>query len=227
LQRRDRLKQVINPVPGIQVGGYVENRGIDLYQNLRSVARSWLKSEASDEQKKAWHQWRMLLDEAPEQIRSDSMGTGDIVLVPNVPADARFVLCRITGAYRFDLSSDSRAGGDFRHALPVEIITPQEGFSNASKEVKGGLRRAMKARSRMWSLDTHADEVEAIIRVANSPEGKDLLLGIGRKFRARGRARCPRNKLPAEILAGLSCRCFLIRPKGRGIARLANDQVCR
>jgi len=30
-----------------------------------------------------------------------------------------------------------------------------------------------------------------------------------------------------QILAGLSCRCFLIRPKGRGIARLANDQACR
>jgi len=32
LQRRDRLEQIINPVPGIQVGNYVENRGIDLYR---------------------------------------------------------------------------------------------------------------------------------------------------------------------------------------------------
>src|SRR5260221_6214466 len=32
LQRRDRLEQIINPVPGIQVGGYIENRGIDLYR---------------------------------------------------------------------------------------------------------------------------------------------------------------------------------------------------
>jgi len=31
LQRSGRLEQIINPVPGIQVGGYVENRGIDLY----------------------------------------------------------------------------------------------------------------------------------------------------------------------------------------------------
>src|SRR6266446_8739796 len=29
LQRRERLEQIINPVPGIQVGSYVENRGID------------------------------------------------------------------------------------------------------------------------------------------------------------------------------------------------------
>ena len=32
LQRRARLEQIITPVPGIQVGGYVENRGIDLYR---------------------------------------------------------------------------------------------------------------------------------------------------------------------------------------------------
>jgi bifunctional non-homologous end joining protein LigD len=32
MQRRDRLHQIIAPVAGIQVGGYVENRGIDLYR---------------------------------------------------------------------------------------------------------------------------------------------------------------------------------------------------
>ena len=32
LQRRDRLQQIINAVPGIQVGGYVEERGKDLFQ---------------------------------------------------------------------------------------------------------------------------------------------------------------------------------------------------
>jgi hypothetical protein len=26
------LEQLINPVPGIQVGGYIENRGVDLYR---------------------------------------------------------------------------------------------------------------------------------------------------------------------------------------------------
>jgi bifunctional non-homologous end joining protein LigD len=32
LQRRARLEQIIAPVSGIQVGGYVENRGKDLFQ---------------------------------------------------------------------------------------------------------------------------------------------------------------------------------------------------
>lgn len=153
-------------------------------QDLRVVAQSWLKSESSDEQKKAWHHWRMLLDEAPEQIRSDSMNVGDVILVPNMPADARFVLCRITGSYRFDLSSDPRGGGDFRHALPVEVIAPSEGVANASKLVKARLRAALKTRSRMWSLDAHAEAVESILQVANSAEGKDLLLGIEPEERA-------------------------------------------
>jgi bifunctional non-homologous end joining protein LigD len=32
LQRRDRLQQIITPVDGIQIGGYVENRGFELYR---------------------------------------------------------------------------------------------------------------------------------------------------------------------------------------------------
>jgi bifunctional non-homologous end joining protein LigD len=32
VRRRERLEQVITPVPGIQVGGYVEERGKDLFQ---------------------------------------------------------------------------------------------------------------------------------------------------------------------------------------------------
>ena len=31
LQRRDRLEQIITPISGIQVGGYVEARGKDLF----------------------------------------------------------------------------------------------------------------------------------------------------------------------------------------------------
>src|SRR5262249_24595508 len=93
-------------------------------------------------------------------------------------------LCGIVGRYQFDLSSDPRAGGDFRHALPIKILTPREGVSNASKLVTAGLQRTMKARSRMWSLDTHAEAIESIIQTANSLEGKDLLLGIELEERA-------------------------------------------
>jgi ATP-dependent DNA ligase len=32
LQRRERLQEIITPIAGIQVGGYVENRGIDLFR---------------------------------------------------------------------------------------------------------------------------------------------------------------------------------------------------
>jgi bifunctional non-homologous end joining protein LigD len=31
-QRRERLPEIVNPVPGIQVGGYIDNRGIDLFR---------------------------------------------------------------------------------------------------------------------------------------------------------------------------------------------------
>jgi hypothetical protein len=153
--------------------GYTDN------QNLRTIAELWLESAwktTSEDQRKAWHNWRMLLGEAPEPVRYDSMNLDDVVLVPNMPLDARFTLCRIAGSYQYDLSRDPRSGGDFRHALRVQILTPREGVSNASKLVPGGLRRAMKARSRLWSLDIHSEAIESIIRTATSVEGKDLLL---------------------------------------------------
>lgn len=32
VQRRERLQEIITPVAGIQVGGYIEKRGIDLFR---------------------------------------------------------------------------------------------------------------------------------------------------------------------------------------------------
>lgn len=32
VQRRERLEQIVTPGPGIQVGGYIEKHGIDLFQ---------------------------------------------------------------------------------------------------------------------------------------------------------------------------------------------------
>jgi bifunctional non-homologous end joining protein LigD len=32
VQRREQLEEIITPVPGIQIGGYVERRGKDLFQ---------------------------------------------------------------------------------------------------------------------------------------------------------------------------------------------------
>ena len=32
VQRRERLEEIITPVPGIQVGGYIEEHGINLFQ---------------------------------------------------------------------------------------------------------------------------------------------------------------------------------------------------
>jgi len=35
VQRREQLQEIITPVAGIQVGGYVEKRGIDLFNSLK------------------------------------------------------------------------------------------------------------------------------------------------------------------------------------------------
>src|SRR5260221_14218766 len=50
-------------------------------QNLRTITKLWLESAweaTSEEQRNAWHQWRMLLDDAPYPVRHDSMNLGEI-----------------------------------------------------------------------------------------------------------------------------------------------------
>jgi ATP-dependent DNA ligase len=51
VQRRARLNDIITPVTGIQVGGYVENRGTDLYRltkekGLESIIEQFLFGQA-------------------------------------------------------------------------------------------------------------------------------------------------------------------------------------
>ena len=51
LQRRDRLEQIINPVPGIQVGSYVENRGIELYRLAKEKGLEGIVAKRKTSQK--------------------------------------------------------------------------------------------------------------------------------------------------------------------------------
>jgi bifunctional non-homologous end joining protein LigD len=49
VQRRDRLEQIITPVPGIQVGGYIENRGIDLFRLAKEKGLEGIIAKRKDQ----------------------------------------------------------------------------------------------------------------------------------------------------------------------------------
>lgn len=72
--------------------------GWDSSQDLRRIHKAWKENkQLSEEQKVASRHWRMADGSA-----GDYMSCGDIVLVPNMPTDGLFTLCRIMGRYQFE-----------------------------------------------------------------------------------------------------------------------------
>jgi hypothetical protein len=102
----------------IRAGRLRQGWGYDDCQNLKRIAGRWSEvswaepetPEVGERQEEAWRHWRMLGNDSPPSMRSDAMQIGDIVLVPNMPTDGRFTLCRITGPYEWNYSSDPRGG---------------------------------------------------------------------------------------------------------------------
>lgn len=123
--------------------------------------------------------WRMLgeLAARPE----DAMLTGDVVLVPNVPQNGSFTLCRLDGRYDFALDP---AVGDLGHLRPVEVLTPG-GVANDHPLVSAGLRQSLRCRSRLWWIGHHLPCLQRIIEAFRLEGGDALRLGADPVERAR------------------------------------------
>ncbi|MBX9930141.1 MAG: hypothetical protein K2Y56_01155 [Methylobacterium sp.] len=145
----------------------------------------------SNEEKMAWGHWRLLGEgsHAPE----DAIRTGDTVLVPNVPENGTFTLCRVTGPYRYDIPV---AIGDLGHIRPVEVLTPG-GVAYTSDLVLAPLRRSLSCRSRLWSVDAYTDNVEAIAAaVASGDVARSFAQGTDHLARAQ---RATADKVQASV----------------------------
>jgi hypothetical protein len=112
-------------------------------------------------QQDAWRGNRRLLPSEP-----GSMQTGDIVVLLHLPGYGSWSIARVTGGYRFEISdepNDVDGTPDYGHIRPVELLTGDP-IDPRSDIVSDDLRRAMRPRIRMWSLDGHGEEIDRLIR---------------------------------------------------------------
>lgn len=157
--------------------------GYDPTQDLRCIQDARHRNEQlTPMQTEANRHWRMA-DGPP----NDYMNVDDIVLVPNMPLDGLFTLCRITGGYDFRIPSEI---DDFGHFRPVDVLTPL-GVANEHELVDAGLRRSLRYQGRLWRITPYADCVEAILGSNLPPD--DLRQGVT----AAGRT----DSLVAELVA--------------------------
>ena len=148
--------------------------GYDPTQDLRCIHDAWRDNkQLTPKQKDASRHWRMA-----DGHRNDYMNFGDVVLVPNMPLDGLFTLCRITGSYDFEIPPDVR---DFGHYRSVEVLTPH-GVANEHKLVDAGLRRSLRYPGRLWRISAYSDCLDAIIQSDLTPG--ELAIGVTAAERA-------------------------------------------
>ena len=127
-------------------------------QDLVLLAQKRSMREPFDEEEAAAWRNRRLLPTQPNGVQP-----GDIVVVPNLPTQGRWVIARVTGGYRFEISEL----GYYGHIVAVEPIRDNAGkiaIVEADNEVVDArLRASMRNLSRMWSIDALGPAVDRII----------------------------------------------------------------
>lgn len=112
-------------------------------------------------QRDAWRGNRRLLPSQP-----GSMQVGDIVVFLHVPRYGVWSIARVTGGYRYEISSQGNAVDgtpDYGHIRDVELLTDARGVDPRREGVSDGLRRSMRSIQRMWTLDAHGQEIERLV----------------------------------------------------------------
>jgi hypothetical protein len=102
----------------------------------------------------------------------DAMCCGDWIVVPNVPDDRLFTICRVSGRYEYSPHSfiDAKTKDDepdLGHIRPIEVLTPG-GVAFDHPLVSGDLRRSFRCKSRLWSLNGHIPVLKAIVAAAKN-----------------------------------------------------------
>jgi hypothetical protein len=94
------------------------------------------------------------------------MQVGDIVVLLHMPRYGLWSAARVTGGYRFEISEQGNAWDgrpDYGHIRDVRLLTDERGIDPEREGVSEALRRAMRNRQRMWSIDEHGNEVDRLM----------------------------------------------------------------
>jgi len=159
--------------------GYCDEQDLrKIYDKQKAPNFDW--KEYSTDELAAWRNAKMLGKYLPASW--NPIQVGDIILVPNMPNNSSFTLCRVTGDYSY--SEDTKVH-DLRHMLPVEVIT-KGGVPYSNKNVDAALRQSLRCRGRLWDINSYKDCVDKIISLVNDRKEYLLREGSDHVERAKG-----------------------------------------
>lgn len=159
--------------------GYCDEQDLNkIYDKI--IAPNFNLTEFSSHEEAAFRNLKMLGKSC--QYSKTYIQVGDIILVPNMPKNGFFTLCRVTGDYSY--SGDTKVG-DLRHMLPVEVIT-KGGVAYSNENVDAALRGSLRCRGRLWDINPHKDCVDKIISLVKDEKEYLLREGSDHVERAKG-----------------------------------------
>jgi hypothetical protein len=112
-------------------------------------------------QQDAWRGNRRLLPSQPGSMQID-----DIVVFLHMPRYGVWSIARVTGGYRYQISSQGNAvdgTADYGHIRDVNLLTDARGINPKRDGASDRLRRSMRSIQRMWTLDPHGEEIERLL----------------------------------------------------------------
>ena len=193
----------------LQAGELRQGWGSEDSQNLDRLR------DAQETGEEDW--WDQLSQDAKDAYRNypfntrweDSMRSGDLVLVPNLPTWGYFSIVRmLDDEYHYDIDPDHR---DYGHWRRVELMTPASGINWSVVGVSAAIRSTVRTRSRIWRVDHLADTIDELMAAARlNPDDyrestdpaarfQQLVAPVGRA--ARSAARAAARSSMSEILA--------------------------
>lgn len=139
----------------LQQGRLRQGWGWDHDQDLREIRRVALSGGTWSESQRAATRNRRMLSDEPNSIQ-----VGDLIVLPHLPDERRYSIVRVTGPYEYGTAD---GWTDYRHILPVELLSGPAGIDVNDPRMSPPLRRSLRNQHRMWSIDPVGPDVESLL----------------------------------------------------------------
>jgi hypothetical protein len=124
-------------------------------QDLRELRRVALSGGTWTETQRAARRNRRMLSSEENGIQ-----IGDLIVIPHMPAENRISVVRVVGPYEY---GSGEGWSDYRHILPVELVTGEAGIGVNDKRISARLRASIRNQNRMWNIDPVGPDVKALV----------------------------------------------------------------
>ena len=124
-------------------------------QDLQELRRVALSGGTWTETQRAASRNRRMLSDEPNSIT-----IGDLIIAPHLPDENRYSLVSVTGPYEY---GPSDGWSDYRHILPVKLLSGPAGLDVNDRRISVALRRSLRNQHRMWNIDPVGPDIEALV----------------------------------------------------------------